>query len=244
MKEQPLIDPAFPAPAAASEPDTALVSRILAGDALAFERLMREHNRRLFRVARSILRDDAEAEDVLQEGYIRAHRALGGFRGESRLSTWLTRIVVNQALERRRSRPLAGAADADADSLVEQGSGSLPETPETLAMRGELRRLIEASIDGLPETHRSVFILRAVEGLSVEETAASLGISQANTKVRFLRARGLLRDSLGQHLGPLIEDVFAFEGGRCDRVVAAVLARLGLSSRMLPASGEIPPQDR
>src|SRR5262249_50649512 len=154
--EQPLIDAAFPATATTPDPDTALVTRILAGDADAFERLMREHNRRLFRVARSILRDDAEAEDALQEGYIRAHGALGGFRGESRLPPWLTRIAANQALERKRRRPPAGAADEETEALVEQGSGTLPETPETLAMRGELRRLIEASIDGLPETYRSV----------------------------------------------------------------------------------------
>lgn len=111
-------------------------------------------------------------------------------------------------------------------------------------MRGELRRLIEASVDSLPETYRSVFILRGVEGLSVEETAASLGISQANTKVRFLRARGMLRETLGRQLGPLVEDIFAFDGGRCDRIVAAVLARLGLAIPTLPATGEIPLQDR
>lgn len=237
-----MAETAFPTAAASPDPDAALVSSILAGDAHALERLMRQHNRRLFRVARSILRDDAEAEDVLQEGYVRAYGALAGFRGDSRLSTWLTRIVVNQALERKRHRQLPAADDTEA--LVEQGGHDLPETPETLAMRGELRRLIEASVDGLPQSYRSVFILRAVEGLSVEETAASLGISEANTKVRFLRARGLLRDALGRQLGPLLEDVFAFDGGRCDRIVAAVFARLGLAIPTLPAAGEIPFQDQ
>jgi RNA polymerase sigma-70 factor (ECF subfamily) len=243
MKEQPMIDTAFPTAAGTPDPETALVGSILAGDARAFERLMRQHNRRLFRVARSILRDDAEAEDVLQEGYVRAYGALSGFRGESRLSTWLTRIIVNQALERKRHRSLASAGDEETEVLIEQGVDALPETPETLAMRGELRRLIEASVDRLPESYRSVFIMRAVEGLSVEETAASLGISEANTKVRFLRARGLLRDILGRQLGPLLEDIFAFDGGRCDRIVAAVLARLGLTIPTLPAFGEISPQD-
>lgn len=235
-----MIDTTHPA---LPESDAALVGHVLAGDAQAFERLMRQHNRRLFRVARAILRDDAEAEDALQEGYVRAYGALAGFRGESRLSTWLTRIIVNQALARKRRLP-ADAGEDELEALVECGGDALPETPETLAMRSELRRLIEASVDRLPETYRSVFVLRGVEGLSVEETAASLGISPANTKVRFLRARGLLREALGRQIGALADDIFAFDGGRCDRIVAAVLARLGLAIPTLPAAGEIPPQDR
>lgn len=226
--------------------DAALVSRILAGDALAFERMMRQHNRRLFRVARSILRDDAEAEDAVQEGYIEAHRALAGFRGEAKLSTWLTRIIVNQALARRRRRNIPAATEEELETLAEGDGDAPPETPETLAMRGELRRLIEASIDGLPDAYRTVFMLRAVEGLSVEETAATLGISSGNTKVRFLRARGQLRTTLGARLGPLLEDVFAFDGARCDRIVAQVCARLGLpapslTAPTLPAAGESNP---
>lgn len=208
--------------------DAALACSIVAGEPGAFERLMRQHNRRLFRVARSILRDDAEAEDALQEGYIKAHRAMAGFRGDARLSTWLTRIIVNQALESRRRRPVQAAEPAGGESVTESGFGSTPETPETLAMRNDLRRLIEHAVDDLPEHYRNVFMLRAVEGLSVDETAASLGISEANTKVRLLRARAALRESLGQRLGPLLEDVFAFDGQRCDRIVAHVCARLGL----------------
>ncbi|NMG46279.1 RNA polymerase sigma factor, partial [Aromatoleum toluvorans] len=209
------------------ESDTALVQGILAGNVFAFERLMRQNNRRLFRVARSILRDDAEAEDAVQDGYIEAHRALGGFRGESQLSTWLTRIVVNQALARRRARR-PEASDTGLDTLVDEGTDDVIQTPETEAMRAELRRIIEASIDRLPEGHRTVFMLRAVEGLSVDETAAVLGISAGNTKVRFLRARAQLREALGQHLGTLLEDVFTFDGDRCDRIVARVCTRLGL----------------
>lgn len=208
--------------------DLALARRVAAGDAGAFECVMRRHNRRLFRVARSILQDDAEAEDALQDGYIQAHRAMADFRGDASLSTWLTRIIVNQALARRRRRPVAESGADDAEALVAEGADTRPETPETLAMRSELRRLIEASIDGLPEAYRTVFMLRAVEGLSVEETAAALGISAANTKVRLLRARARLRDALGRHLGPLVEDVFAFNGRRCDRIVERVLTRLGL----------------
>ena len=227
-----------------SAADAALVSRILAGDALAFEQLMRQHNRRLFRVARSILRDDAEAEDAVQDGYIEAHRALAGFRGEARLSTWLTRVIVNQALARRRRRNMPTATEQEIETAAGGDGDVPPETPETLAMRSELRRLIEASIDGLPDAYRSVFMLRAVEGLSVEETAATLGISTGNTKVRFLRARGQLRTALGARLGPLLEDVFAFNGERCDRIVARVFARLGLpapSFPTLPARGESKP---
>ncbi|MBS0349527.1 MAG: RNA polymerase sigma factor [Proteobacteria bacterium] len=210
--------------------DAALACSIVAGEPGAFERLMRQHNRRLFRVARSILRDDAEAEDALQEGYIKAHRAMAGFRGDARLSTWLTRIIVNQALESRRRRPAEAAEQAGAEPVTDGTFGIAPETPETLAMRNDLRRLIEHAIDDLPEHYRHVFMLRAVEGLSVDETAASLGISGVNTKVRLLRARALLRESLGQRLGPLLENVFAFDGQRCDRIVAQVCARLGLAA--------------
>ncbi len=224
--------------AEATPSDAALVTSILAGEPQAFERLMRRHNRRLFRVARSILRDDAEAEDALQEGYILAYKALPGFRGDARLSTWLTRIIVNQALERKRRRPAAALAEADPDG-VDDIATPLPDTPESRAMRGELRRMIEASVDALPDTYRSVFVLRAVEGLSVEETAISLGISEASVKTRFLRGRAKLRQALGLRLGPLVEDLFSFAGARCDRIVAGVCARLGLPAPSLPHAGEI-----
>jgi RNA polymerase sigma-70 factor (ECF subfamily) len=229
--------PTQPLERGAPAADAALVSSIVAGEAHAFERLMRQHNRRLFRVARSILRNDAEAEDAVQEGYIKAHRAIAGFRGEASLSTWLTRIVVNQALEYRRRPERAGSSPGSADDMPESEADSVPETPEILAMRQELRRLIERAIDELPEAYRSVFMLRAVEGLSVEETSASLGISAANTKVRLLRARARLRTALGERLGPLLEDVFAFDGDRCDRIVERVCERLSLAAPILPALG-------
>lgn len=220
--------------------DAALACSIVAGEPGAFERLMRQYNRRLFRVARSILRDDAEAEDALQEGYIKAHRAMAGFRGDARLSTWLTRIIVNQALERRRRRPEEAAEQAGGDPVAETRFGATSETPETLAMRRDLQRLIEHAIDDLPDNYRSVFMLRAVEGLSVDETASALGISGVNTKVRLLRARALLRESLGQRLGPLLEDVFAFDGQRCDRIVAHVCARLGLPAPATSGQDALP----
>lgn len=225
----------YPAEAAGNSPDAALALQIAGGNAGALEQMMRTHNRRLFRVARSILQDDADAEDALQEGYIRAYRNMASFRGEASLSTWLTRIIVNQALEGRRRRSHIPQSEGDIEELA--GAMESGETPESLTMRAQLRRLIEASIDGLPETYRTVFILRAVEGSSVEETAASLGISEANVKTRFLRARALLRDSVGHRLGPVLDNVFAFDGRRCDRIVARVLARLGLSVSSLPAPG-------
>lgn len=228
-----------PLESGASAADAALVCSIVAGEAHAFERLMRQHNRRLFRVARSILENDAEAEDALQEGYIKAYRAIARFRGEASLSTWLTRIVVNQALEQRRrpERTERTNSPASADDMPESDPESVPETPEILAMRRELRRLIERAIDGLPEAHRSVFMLRAVEGLSVEETSAALAISAANTKVRLLRARARLRKALGEQLGPLLEGVFTFDGERCDRIVKRVCERLSLAAPILPALG-------
>lgn len=232
--------PSTAAAACTAVSDAALACSIVAGEPGAFEQLMRQHNRRLFRVARSILRDDAEAEDALQEGYIKAHSAMAGFRGDARLSTWLTRIIVNQALESRRRRPVEPAEHVTGEPATESRFGSAPETPETLAMRNDLRRLIEHAVDELPDNYRHVFMLRAVEGLSVAETATSLGISEVNTKVRLLRARALLRESLGQHLGPLLENVFAFDGQRCDRIVAHVCARLGLPAPAVSGQVALP----
>jgi RNA polymerase sigma-70 factor, ECF subfamily len=226
----------LPIDQAARTDDVALVHNILDGDDQAFERLMRRHNRRLFRVARSIVHDDDEAEDVLQEGYIRAYQSLAGFRGEARLSTWLTRIVVNQALQRRRRRETIVRSEP-ADEATSDEVAAV-ETPESLAMRAELRRLIEASVDELPTAYRSVFVLRAVEGLSVSETATSLGISEASAKTRFLRARRQLRRAVGLRIGPLLEGLFPFAGRRCDHVVKRVCARLGLTIVHLPACGE------
>ncbi len=207
--------------------DIGLAKKIAGGDVEAFERMMRRHNRRLFRVARSILRDDADAEDAVQDGYIRAYQGIAEFRGQASLATWLTRIIVNQALEHRRRKGRLQEEAADPDAMADITDET--ETPESLVMRSQLTHLIETSIDRLPEAWRTVFILRAVEGLSVAETAAALDISEANTKVRFLRARVSLRETLGRQLGPILENTFNFLGSRCDRIVARVLARLGLS---------------
>ncbi len=214
-------------------PDTEIARRIGLGDANAFELLMRRCNQTLYRTARSILKDDAEAEDAVQEAYILAYRAIGSFRGDAKLSTWLVRIVVNEAIarSRRRSRraeviQLTGAQEQDADAEEVNVSEATPEQPEHAALRAETRRLLERKIDALPDAFRTVFVLRALEELSVEETAASLGIAEATVRTRYFRAKGLLREALAREIDTTLGDAFSFAGARCDRIVAGVLARL------------------
>jgi RNA polymerase sigma-70 factor (ECF subfamily) len=215
---------------AAGAGDNALIAQAAAGDARAFEALMRRYNRMLFRTARAILRDDAEAEDALQEGYLQAYRSLGSFRAEAKLSTWLARIVANEALMRRRKQtrradilPMQSADTPEVEQVMQTDSDN---APDMRAARGEMRRLLEAQIDALPETYRTVFMLRAVEELSAEETAAVLEIPAATVRTRLFRARSLLREALAQKIDLACEDAFSFAGERCDRVVAGVLARL------------------
>lgn len=207
--------------------DTELVALAIGGDLRAFERIMRRHNRLLFRTARSILKNDEDAEDTLQEAYLRAWRSLDRFRAEARLSTWLVRIVVNEALGRLR-RPGAQviALDAAMDSLEPQMQARDADQPDAEAMRTQMRQLIEARIDQLPDAFRTVFMLRAVEEMSVEEVAAALGIPEATVRTRFFRARSQLREGLSRDVDLAVEDAFSFAGQRCDRIVARVLARL------------------
>lgn len=210
--------------------DSELVESIRAGDMHAMEALMRRHNRMLYRTARAILRDDAEAEDAVQEAYLCAYRALGSFRGESKLSTWLVRITANEALMRRRRNsrtaevvPLDAAAASGEewnDPMCDQAD------PERDALRGEMRRILETRIDALPDSYRTVFVLRALEEFSVEETAAALQVPAATVRSRFFRARGLLRESLARDVDRSLEDAFGFAGARCDRIVAHVLERI------------------
>jgi RNA polymerase sigma-70 factor (ECF subfamily) len=220
------------AAAAPPEDETALVRRIVAGDLAAFERLMRANNRRLYRLARATLRDDAEAEDALQEAYIAAHRALANFRGESALSTWLSRLVSNECLGRLRKKarrdnifPIV-ALDAEADPEAAMDDARQPEPPDRALVRAQVRELLERRLDDLPQAFRSVFVLRAVEELSVEETAQVLGIPEATVRSRHFRARSLLREALAQEFDLAERDLYEFGGTHCDRVVAAVLERL------------------
>lgn len=215
--------------------DTELAARAACGDDRAFEAIMRRHNRLLFRTARSILKSDTDAEDALQEAYVRAWRALSGFRSDAKLSTWLVRIVMNEALGRLRRRgalviPLDATVDAETPEPEAWMEDDPDREPERIAMRAEMRRLMEARIDLLPDPYRSVFMLRAVEEMSVEEVAVALDLPQATVRTRYFRARGFLRESLSRDVDVAIGDAFSFDGARCDRVVAAVLARLASRS--------------
>jgi RNA polymerase sigma-70 factor (ECF subfamily) len=231
---------AHTARSAAGEDDRALVARIIGGDSAAFEILMRRHNGALFRTARAILRDDADAEDALQEAYLAAYRNLGAFRGDARLSTWLTRIVINQALGRLRARRrdnVVGLHDDMGEPAGEAKGDAMDEapaaSPELGALRAQLRRLLEREIDALPLAFRTAFMLREVEEMPIDEVAASLEIPPATVRTRVFRARAMLRAALAEELDLATGDVFAFAGARCDRIVAAVLARLS-------AAGEPP----
>jgi RNA polymerase sigma-70 factor, ECF subfamily len=200
--------------------------------AAAFEAIMRSHNGRLFRVARAILKDDAEAEDALQDAYLEAYRHMSDFRGDAQLSTWLTRIVVNQSLMRlrrqRRERVIIpfGARNKAQEREEIDVPDDKAESPSNAAMRAEFRRLLEDRIDQLPVAFRTVFVMREVEDMTVEETAECLGIPPATVRTRLFRARALLREALARDVDTATAGVFGFAGTRCDRIVAAVLARI------------------
>ena len=213
----------MPSPAIASETatDEEIVARVRAGDVALYEALMRRYNRRLFRVARSILRDDGEAEDVMQDAYVRAYRHLDSFAGEAKVSTWLTKIAVYEALHRLRRQSKIG----ELDSIMATATTSAP-TPEHQAYGNELRVVLESAVDRLPDGYRSVFVLRIVEGLDVAETAATLEIGVEAVKTRLHRARALLRRDLHNRAGIEACHAFAFQGERCDRVVRKVLERI------------------
>ena len=216
-------------------PDAVLAARTADGDEAAFEILMRRHNTRLFRVARSILKDDAEAEDALQDAYLHAYRHMRDFRGSSQLGTWLTRIVINQALmsvrKQKRDRVLVSFDDRPgADDRERDMADRTSESPSDATLRGETRRLLERRIDELPLTFRTVFVMREVEEMTVEETAECLEIPAATVRTRLFRARALLREGLARDLDVATAGVFGFAGDRCDRIVAGVLTRLHASS--------------
>lgn len=192
---------------------------------------MRRHNTRLFRAARAILNDDAEAEDALQDAYLDAYRHLGEFRGDAELSTWLTRIVINRSLMRLRSKKrhrnvvsIDGRRLPDADAVETDLEDRSAEPPAETAWRAEMRRLLERRIEELPLDFRTVFVLREVEDMTVQETAACLEIPEATVRTRLFRARALLRASVARDLDMAAADAFAFDGARCDRIVARVLA--------------------
>ena len=209
--------------------DAEVVDRVRAGDTALFEILMRRHNQRVYRVARAVVRDEADAEDVMQQAYINAFVHLDQFEHRSQFSTWLTRITVFEALARRRKRrpadPLPAADSADAgetmDTLI------APEaTPERQAYAAELGRVLESAVDALPDAYRAVFMLREIEGLSTSQTAEGLDLGEEAVKTRLHRARAMIRQTITNRLGAAGREAFQFHATRCDRVVAAVLPEI------------------
>jgi RNA polymerase sigma-70 factor (ECF subfamily) len=213
-------------------PEGELVALAKAGRREAFAAIMRRGNQRLFRIARAVVGDEAEAEDVLQEAYVRAFTGLQAFRGEASVFTWLTRIVLNEAQGRLRRRRVT--VDLAAVEAAQAGQGQVlmfpapggADDPERDAARAEARRLLERAVDELPDAFRVVFVMREVEECSVEETARALALRPETVKTRLHRARRLLRKSLDARLASAMSGAFPFLGARCDRITAAVLQRL------------------
>jgi RNA polymerase sigma-70 factor (ECF subfamily) len=210
-------------------PDAEIVKRVCAGDRGLFEVLMRRYNQRVYRAARAIVKDEAEAEDVMQQAYINAFTHLGQFEARSRFSTWLTQIAVNEALARRQKlRAMQTSTERleDDDRPFLAALRSPQPDPERQAYAGELQRALEEAVDSLPESYRTVFMLRDVEGMSTAETGEGLGLGDEAVKTRLHRARGMVRRAIAARLGAAASGAFQFPATRCDRVVAAVLARL------------------
>ena len=215
--------------------DTDLVRRARGREEAAIRSIMQSNNRRLYRIARGILRNDGEAEDVVQETYVRAFTHLESFRGDSSLATWLARIAMNEALGRlRRHHPSVEWSTLEPGFLEAQiiqfpvSAGS--EDPEKTMAQREIQQVVEHAIDDLPEAFRIVFITRVIEGMNVEETAELLDLKPGTVKTRLHRARTMLRDNVEKKIGPVVMEAFPFAGKRCERLTDAVVKRLGLTS--------------
>jgi RNA polymerase sigma-70 factor (ECF subfamily) len=202
--------------------DQEVVNRVRAGDTYLFEIIMRRYNQRIFRVIRAILRDDHEAEEVMQEAYVRAFEHLGQFEGRSKFSTWLTKIAVYEAYARTRSRERL----SDSETYWEDLIAATDRSPEQRTFDSEMRSLLENAVDSLSDEHRAVFMLRDIEGMSTLETAEALNISEENVKIRLFRARAALRRELIERVGTASMQAFQFLGARCDRTVEQVLERI------------------
>lgn len=214
-------------------PEAELIRRARAHDEAALRAIMQANNRRLYRLARGILRSDSEAEDVVQETYVRAFTHLDGFRGESGLSTWLSRIAINEALGRVRSQKphveLGSVPEATLEAQIIPFPLSSVDPEKSMAQR-EIQRVVEYAVDELPDVFRMVFIARVMEGMSMEETAALLGVKPETVKTRLHRARTMLRENVEKKIGPVVMDAFPFAGARCERLTEAVLKRLGIGA--------------
>ena len=212
--------------------DTELVRRVIARDEAAVRAIMQANNRRLYRLARGILRNDGEAEDVVQETYVRAFTHLKQFRGDSSLSTWLSRIAMNEALGRLRRRRPGVNIESLPQGALEAQIIQFPlasDDPEKSMAQREIQHVVEHAIDELPEAFRLVFITRVIEGMNVEETAEILSLKPETVKSRLHRARNMLRDNVERKIGPVVMEAFPFAGKRCERLTDAVLKRLGFT---------------
>ena len=207
--------------------DMQLVRRALGREGDAFRAIIKTHNQRLYRIARGVLRNDGEAEDVVQEAYVRAFASLGAFRGDSSLATWLSRIVINEALGRLRKRRRMVAMPENPQAEIIRFPLNASDDPERTMAQRQILALVERATDSLPDVYRTVFVARVIEGLSMEETADLLGVRPETVKTRLHRARALVRKALDDEIGPVLLDAFPFAGRRCDRLTEAVMKRLG-----------------
>jgi len=228
--------PVSQTPNARKADEATLVARAVRKDERAIRAIIQTHNRRLYRLARSVVRDDSEAEDVLQEAYVRAFTNLAAFRGESGLGTWLSRIVLNEALGRlRRKRPtvelteLERGRPSQADVIPFPLAHQQPDPERTMAQR-QIQSMLERAIDELPDAFRTVLVARVIEDMSIEETAALLDLRPETVKTRLHRARSMLKQALEKHIGAALTEAFPFDGRRCERVADIVVARLGLTA--------------
>ena len=219
-------------------PDEQLVERVRGGETALYELLMRRYNKRLYRVARSVLRNPGEAEDVVQEAFVRAYTHLDQFLGTAKFSTWLTKIAVYESLARLRQRNRisdrisddGASAESEGPGIMESLKSSMPG-PEEQALENQAVQILEDAVDGLPDNLRSVFMIREIEEMSTAETAECLGLTEAAAKIRLHRARKLLRRQLYERVGAESSEAFRFLGVRCDRIVNAVMKRI------MPPSG-------
>lgn len=216
--------------------DADLAALVRGGDREAFRQVMRRCNQRLYRVVRGVVDDDAEAEDVVQEAYVHAYANITGFRGDASLATWLARIALNEAYGRLRRRRQTMDIE-QVDAMAGEPGRVVPfpnrfggEDPAAAAAREQLRHLLEHAVDDLPEAFRIVFVLREIEGCTVEETAVTLGLRSETVKTRLYRARRLLRNALHDNVATALGDAFPFLGVRCERMTEAVLVRLDAAS--------------
>jgi RNA polymerase sigma-70 factor (ECF subfamily) len=226
-------EPTMPADSSAvpsASGDMELVRRAIAREADAFRTIITTYNQRLYRIARGVVRNDSEAEDIVQEAYVRAFAHLDSFRGDSSLATWLSRIVMNEALGRlRKGRRTVAMPDGPKAEIIRFPLNPSDDPERTMAQR-QIVQLVEQATDSLPDVYRTVFVARVIEGLSIEETADLLGVLPQTVKTRLHRARSLVRKALEDQIGPVLLDAFPFAGRRCERLTTAVMRRLGLES--------------